>query len=440
MTNYPDSTAPFSSEAEEATLGSVLSNAYAYVEVAAFMKPDFFFLLRHQHIWQAIQRCAERKEDFDYLTVSRQLKNAGHLDDIGGDGYLLRLVSNTPNSMHAVTYARIVEKAAVRRRLLTAADEIKALALNEASDLGYVQTEAEKRLLNAIGTQAELHTAPLKDGVQSVFGYVEELMKGNTQVMGLPTGFRTLDKLLYGLKRGNLVYVAGRPGMGKSAFLLSIAMNVARLNKRVLFWTGEMNADEVAGRALAAESQLSGSDVMAGRLSAGEGGTWSRFVESAGRVSRLPIFIDDTPAISLAALRAAALRMVSRHGLDMLCVDYIGLMRGDTKGNRTQELGELSRGLKALAVELNVPLLCAAQLNREVDKRDNPQPRLSDLRDSGDLEQDANVVMFVYEDTEGISNVYVAKHRGGTCGVVPMLFDKPTTRWMDAVVHEVNLR
>lgn len=428
--------APYSEESEQAVIGAVLTNANVYHDVAAMLKADDFFLLRHRRIWTAIERIAGRGQEFDYLTVGNELRDMGTLDEIGGGMYLNQCVNNTPNSTRATLYAGIVAAASARRRLLEATDAIRALALDNDKGIDSVLQDAEKKLLDALGTMPERRTAHIQEPVRAVWDLVEEIMQGNKDLMGIPTGFRDLDKLLHGMKRGNLIYVAGRPGTGKSAFLLSIAMNVARFGKRVLFWTGEMSTEEVAGRALSSESGVS--NVLRGDLTPDE---MRVFVKAASRTGELPIWVDDSPGITLPQLRATAMRQSTRNGLDLLIVDYIGLMKAQGyEGNRTHEIGHLSRGLKALASELSIPVLCAAQLNRNLENRAEKRPQLSDLRDSGDLEQDGNVVIFLNPNYEtSTTDVIVAKHRGGATGDVPLMFQKHVTRFVDTTAYPVDL-
>ncbi len=442
-----DQSTPFSQEAEEAVLGAVISNPAAYIPVAAALNEQDFFLLRHQRIWKAINRIADRGEAFDYVTVHDELKALGQIDGIGGAAYLLRLVNNTPSSVHAMTYAKIVKRASTRRRMLIVADEIKALALNEELSLETATEEAETKLLSVMSGTQEKRTVHISDAVNRVVDHVEAAMAGDKTLMGIPTGFKDVDNMLQGMKRGNLIYVAGRPGMGKSAFLTSMARNVAgTYGKRVLIWTGEMIDEELATRVISSEAAINSQFMMAGEMEQPE---YNRFTEAYGRVAELPIWIDDTPKITPAKLRSIAIRETALHGVDLLFVDYIGLASlPGYEHNRVQEVGGLSRALKALATELNIPVVVAAQLSRECEKRQDKRPVLSDLRDSGDLEQDGNVVIFLYRDeiynaaTEfpGIAEVIIAKHRGGATGTVMMRFEREITKYVDVDTVTVDLK
>lgn len=384
--------APYSQEAEEAVIGSVLVNPNAYVALAAFLETDDFYLLRHQFIWQAIARLMERKEVADYLTIITELKNMGWLEDVGGPAYLTRLINNTPNAIHAEFYGRIVERAAVRRRLLKAADEIKALAVDEQLDLDRVVNESETRLFNVTDRQVKREFKPIYEAVNQYFDQIEYLMQNRDQSFGVPSGFKDLDTLLGGFQRSDLVIFAGRPGMGKTSFLLSAAANAARMGGRVAIFSMEMGADQIVQRLISMETGISSQKLRLAQLTPQE---YMRFVEAAGRVSNMHMFIDDTPALSPLQMRTKCRRLEHEHGLDMIMVDYLQLMNagGQYQNNRVQEISYISRALKELARELNVPLLSAAQLSRAVEQRQDKRPVLSDLRESGCIAGDELVYL-----------------------------------------------
>lgn len=391
--NAVDNLVPFSAEAEEAVLGAILANANVYYNVAAFLKAEDFFLLRHQRIWQAIQRIAERNEEYDFLTVSKELQDLGALDEIGGQAYLLRLVNNTPSASLADVYAHLVERAAIRRRLLAAADEIKALALNEVLSIEKVTEEAEARLFGVTENQLHRDLVPMREVVNEYFERMEQLMQNQGQPLGLPTRFRGVDELLGGLQKSDLLIFAGRPGMGKTSFLLSIALNTARSNNsRVAIFTMEMGREQIVQRLLSMETGINMQRLRLGKLEPQE---WSRFVEASGRLSQFQIFIDDTPALTPMQMRAKCRRLAREHGIDLVIVDYLQLMNagGLYENNRVQEISYISRSLKELARELNVPLFSAAQLSRAVEQRQDKRPQLSDLRESGCLAGESLVYM-----------------------------------------------
>lgn len=437
---------PYSQEAEEAVIGSILVNPNAYLALAAFLEADDFYLLRHQFIWQAIARLNERNEALDYLTIVTELKNMGWLEDIGGPAYLTRLINNTPSAIHAEFYGRIVERAAVRRRLLKAADEIKSIAVDEQLDIDRVVNEAEMRLFNVTDRQVKREFKPMYEAVSQYFDQIEYLMQNRDKSFGVPTGFKDLDQLLGGFQRSDLVIFAGRPGMGKTSFLLSAAANAARMGARVAIFSMEMGADQIVQRLISMETGINMQKLRLAQLTPQE---YMRFVEAAGRVSRMPMFIDDTPALSPLQMRTKCRRLEHEQGLDLIMVDYLQLMNagGQYQNNRVQEISYISRALKELARELNVPLVSAAQLSRAVEQRQDKRPVLSDLRESGSIEQDSDVVMFLYRDviyneaTEypNQADVIVGKHRNGPTGSVQLFYDGKLTKFMDGAVRRIDL-
>lgn len=443
---YDANTAPYSQEAEEAVIGAVLINPNAFVALSSFLKLEDFFMLRHQIIWNAFQRLGQRDEAIDYLTVTEELRAMSELEAIGGASYITRLINNTPNSIHAEFYGRIVERTSVRRRLMRVADEIKGLAVNEQLDLDEVVERAETQLFNVTDRQTSREFKPLSEAVNEYFDQMEYLMANQGVQFGVPSGFRDLDQLLGGFQRSDLLIFAGRPGMGKTSFLLSAAANAARLGQRIAIFTMEMGADQIVQRLISMETGINTQRLRLGQLTTQE---YSRFVEAAGRISRLQMYIDDTPALSPLQMRTKCRRLKHEHGLDMVIVDYLQLMNagGQYVNNRVQEISYISRSLKEMARELNAPFFSAAQLSRAVEQRQDKRPVLSDLRESGSIEQDADVVMFLYRDvvyneaTEfpNQAEVIVSKHRNGPTGTVSLYFDNTLTKFMDGVSRRVDL-
>ncbi|MDX1994748.1 MAG: replicative DNA helicase [bacterium] len=443
MLNQP---APYSQEAEEAVIGAVLINPNAFVTVSSFLKDDDFFFVRHQYLWRALLGLSERRERIDYLTLMEELKGQGHLEEIGGPAFLTQLINATPTSVHAEVYGRIVERASIRRRLMAAADEIKGLAADEAMTIETVTGEAEARLFNVTDRQVKREFVSLYEAINEYSDRVEHLMHNREESMGVPSGFRDLDELLGGLQRSDLLIFAGRPGMGKTSFLLSMAVNAARIGARVAIFTMEMGTEQITQRVISMETGIGTQQLRLGRLTPQE---YSRFIEAAGRVSNFPIYIDDTPAMTPQQMRTKTRRMAHEHGVDLVIVDYMQLMNsgGVYMNNRVQEISYISRALKELARELNVPLLSAAQLSRAVEQRQDKRPVLSDLRESGSIEQDADVVMFLYRDaiyneaTEfpNQADIIVAKHRNGPTGTISLYFEKSITKFMDGAIRRVDL-
>ncbi len=448
MTNQPlEQSVPFSPEAEEAVLGAILTDPDVYYNVAAFLKDEDFFLLRHRWIWQSIQRIAERSDTLDYLTVSQELSDLGHLDEIGGMAYLMRLINNTPTSVHGEVYGHLVERASLRRRLLTAADEIRGVALNEEMAIEQVVEMAEARLFNVTESQAQRDLVPMRIAISEYFDRIGQLMQSADQSLGLPTGFRAVDQLLGGLQRSDLLIFAGRPGMGKTSFMLSVALNAARFGSRIAIFTMEMGVEQILQRFISMETGISMQKLRLGQINVQEE---SRLFEAMDRLSHHNIFIDDTPALTPLQLRTKCRRMAHETGIDLIIVDYMQLMNagGLYENNRVQEISYISRHLKELARELNVPLFSAAQLSRAVEQRQDKRPQLSDLRESGSIEQDSDVVMFLYRDevyneaTEfpNQADIIVSKHRNGPTGTISLFFDRKITRFLDATAQNIDLR
>jgi len=381
---------PASIESEMALLGAVLVNPEAFLAISSFLQADDFFLLKHQHVWTAMQNLSNRKMPIDVLTAAEELDAAHHLEAIGGMGYLTQLLNSTPSSVHAEFYGQIVERASVRRRLMRAADEMKALARDEQIDLEMVISKSETTLFGVTERQMKRDFQTMRDAVGTYFDRIDSLIQNPGSSYGVPSGFRDLDSLLGGFQRQALMIFAGRPGMGKTSFLLSAAVNAARQNQSVAIFTMEMGAEEIVQRMIAMETAISSEKLRRGDLNAAE---YNRFVEAAGRISDFPIYIDDTPGLNPIQLRTKTRRLQHEFGLDLVIVDYLQLMNGGAafQNNRVQEIGYISRSLKELARELNVPVFSAAQLSRAVESRQDKRPQLSDLRESGCLTGDSRV-------------------------------------------------
>jgi len=441
-----DVNAPFSQEAEEAVIGAVLINPAAFTTLAAFLHKDDFFLKRHALIWESFDRLNQQGQAVDYLLVSQDLADHKHLDDIGGQHYLIQIANNTPTSIHAEYYGRLVERASVRRRLLEAADKIKALALDGESTVETILSEAEAALFSVSNTQGRRQFVSMEEALIAYYEHMEYKLRNQGSAFGVPSGFRDLDHLLGGFQKSDLVIVAGRPGMGKTSWLLTIAMNAARLGARIGIFTMEMGVEQIVQRMLSMETGISVQKLRLAQMNSSER---TRFVEALARLNDFQIFIDDTPAMTPMEIRAKSLRLKHEHGLDMIIIDYMQLMNAGRgyENNRVQEISFISRHLKELARELSIPVLSAAQLSRAVEQRQDKRPVLSDLRESGSIEQDADIVIFLYRDevyneaTEhpNQADLIVAKHRNGPTGTVSVYFQKELTRFEDGVTQRVDL-
>jgi replicative DNA helicase len=449
--------APHSREAEEALLGSLLMSDDDWFLVADKLTPEDFFIQRNGFVWAAMQRIKARKNGaIDNLTVVEELSKARdgvaddaptHLDAIGGAIYITKLITNSLGSIYSEEYAGIIERASVRRRMLGAASEIAKLATKESADLDTDIAEAEKALFNGVARRSKRNDARLKDVLVSHANRMHERASRakDKQVYGVPSGFSELDTLLGGFEKGYLIYLAGRPGMGKTALMLNIALNAARTGARVGFFSMEMSKPRLVSRLIAMETGISTAKQRAGRLTDQE---WALYFEAQDRLSKLPIILDDTPKLSPQAMRNKAIRWHGEHGLDIIFGDYIGLMSvpGMSLDNRNTLVTEISSANMALVRELDIPLIMASQLSRALENRKDKRPVPADLRDSGSLEQDADMILFIYrdevynEDTErpNQADIIIAKHRDGPTGSVPLYFRKELTQFSDLKKHSVD--
>ncbi len=430
---------PHSREAEEAVVGAVLINPEAYYDVAQFLAADDFYIHRHQWIWEAYTRLHEQRIPTDLLTLSEELDRMGQLAEIGGSAYLTSLVNQVPSSLNAESYGRIVEGHSIRRKMIVAANKIAALAYSEENMIDTVMNEAEKAVFNVSERRLKHDLQPISSVLSDYYDRIDELAKRPEDIMGVPTGFIDLDRMLNGLNPSDLLIIAGRPGQGKTGFLLSIAKNAALTHKKkVAIFSLEMSNEQVVQRLISNETGIDSQRLRSGKLTEQE---WPLFTHSIEVFSDTKLFLDDTPAITPMQLRTKCRRLHMEHGLDLIVVDYLQLMGGDTRNdNRVQEVSYISRNLKILARELNVPVLTAAQLSRAVEQRTDKRPVLSDLRESGSLEQDADIVMFIYRpdqyekdsDKHNVAEIIIAKHRNGPVGSVELVFRGALTKFENA--------
>ncbi len=436
---------PHNREAEEAVVGAVLINPEVYYDLAQFLQPDDFYIVRHRWIWEAFQRLHERRVPVDFLTVSEELEKANQLAEIGGPAYLTALINQVPTSLHAEAYGHMVEDAAIRRRLLTAANQVATIAYKESEAIENVMEEAEKSIFNVSERRLKKDLQPISTVLSDYYDRIDELARRPEEIFGVPTGFIDLDRMLTGMGKSDLLIIAGRPGQGKSGFLLSVAKNAALLHKKhVAIFSLEMSNEQVVQRLLAQETGIDSQRLRNGKLHEEE---WPLLTHAIEVLGDTRIFLDDTPAITPLALRTKCRRLHMEFGLDLVILDYIQLMGGDTRTeNRVQEVSYISRNLKILARELNVPVLAAAQLSRAVEQRTDKRPVLSDLRESGSLEQDADVVMFIYrpdqyeKDTvkQNVAEIIIAKHRNGPVGSVELIFRSALAKFENAATKYVQ--
>ena len=436
---------PHSREAEEAVVGAVLINPEVYYDVAQFLQADDFYIHRHKWIWDAFTRLHEQRTPIDMLTLSEELDRVSQLGELGGPAYLTALINQVPTSLNAESYGRIVEAHSIRRKMINAANQIAALAYNEESLVDTVMDEAEKAVFNVSERRLKHDLVPISSVLSEYYDRIDDLAKRDEEIFGVPTGFFDLDKLLSGLQPSDLLIIAGRPGQGKSGFLLSVAKNAALTHKKhVAVFSLEMSNEQVVQRLMAQETGIDSQRLRTGKLAEEE---WPLFTHAIEVFSDTKIFLDDTPAITPLQLRTKCRRLHMEYGLDLVIIDYLQLMGGDTRNdNRVQEVSYISRNLKVLARELNVPVLAAAQLSRAVEQRSDKRPVLSDLRESGSLEQDADIVMFIYrpdqyeKDTvkQNVAEIIVAKHRNGPVGSVELIFRGALAKFENAATKHVS--
>lgn len=436
---------PHSREAEEAVIGAVLINPEVYYDVAQFLQPDDFYIHRLRWVWEAFTSLHESRIPVDLLTVSEELGRKDHLNEIGGPAFLTSLVNQVPTSLHAEAYGRVVESHSIRRKLLNAANSVATMAYDEETGIDDVMDDAEKAIFSVSERRMTHDVQPIKKVMSEVYDKIDELSKRDDEVFGVPTGFKDLDKLLTGLNASDLLIVAGRPGQGKSGFLMSVARNAAVLHKKhVAVFSLEMSNEQVAQRMISQETGIDAQRLRTGKLNDDE---WPKFTHAIEMFSDTKLFLDDTPAVTPLQLRTKCRRIHMEYGLDLVIIDYLQLMGGETRNdNRVQEVSYISRSLKVLARELNVPVLTAAQLSRAVEQRADKRPVLSDLRESGSLEQDADIVMFIYrpdqyeKDTQkqNVAEIIVAKHRNGPVGSVELIFRPQLAKFEDAAKQHVR--
>ena len=434
----PDKTTPANPEAEESVLGALLIDPDAVIRVASFLRADDFYREKNGWIYQAILDLHERRQPADFITVVDELERRNQLQETGGATYITTLINNTPTAVHVEHYAHIVERTATLRRLIGAAGNIAALAYEEADDLDELVDRAEQLIFSVSERRVRRDLTPVRQIMHGVVDRIDFLQRHKGGILGVPSGFSKIDKVLGGFQKSDLIVLAARPGVGKTSLALNIAVNAAKRHaQRVAFFSMEMSNEQLVQRLLAAETGINQQRLRMGEI---EDDEWQMLVEAAGVLSDTLLFIDDTPAMSALELRTKARRLQAEFGLDLVIVDYLQLMRGEARSeNRVQEISYITRSLKSLARELEAPLIAISQLSRAVESRSDHKPILSDLRESGSIEQDSDIVMFIYreelikENTErkNIADIIVAKHRNGPTDTVPLYFDKELTRFAD---------
>lgn len=425
---------PQSSEAEASLLGSLLIDSEAIVKIADIIKAHDFYDERHRYIYEAAVSLYERHSPIDVLTLTEQLKNKELLSTVGGASYITELTNYVPTAAHVEQYAEIVATKAMRRRLIKASQDITGYSYDEARSFQDLIEEAEARLFEVSQRHVSQDLVSLEDILSASFDRLDELHKDKGKIRGIPTGFRDLDNMLGGFQRSDLIILAARPSMGKTALALNFAHNVAmKAGFPVVMFSLEMSKEQLVDRLLAAEAGVDAWNLRTGNLTDDD---FEKIGQAMGSLSEAQMFIDDTPGLTISDLRTKARREAHRRELGLIVVDYLQLMSGGNKfggdGNRVQEISEISRGLKSIARELNVPILALSQLSRSVESRSPQIPQLADLRESGSIEQDADVVAFMYREDyynpeserRSIVDLFIKKHRNGPTGHVEIFFDR----------------
>ena len=428
--------------AEQSVLGSLLIDRDAIIRIDSFLRPDDFYLPSNQLIFRAIKDLYQERQPSDLVTLSDRLDHAGQLDAAGGTAYLSSLLSAVPTSVHVEYYARIVERDAALRRLIAAGTDIVEIGFEDGITTEDALDRAEKKILEISQQRTTRDFVALDEVLETIFNRITPNNEDRSAIVGVGTGYSDLDALTGGFQRSDLIILAARPSMGKTAFALGITHGAALLHgKSIGIFSLEMSAEQLAYRLLSTETGIDSHRLRLGQVDDHE---WERLSRALGRLSEAKIYIDDTAAAGIMEVRSKARRLLAEQGLDMLVVDYLQLMSaGRRNDNRVQEIAEISRGLKGLARELNIPIIALSQLSRAVETRSDHRPMLSDLRESGSIEQDADLVMFIYRedkyeeetDKRGIAEIIVAKHRNGPVGSIHLRFFEQTARFADLERH-----
>lgn len=432
---------PQNIEAEQCILGGILIDNEALHKVLEIIGPDDFYRDNHRKIFLTFLELFEKNTPLDIITVTELLQKTGELTEVGGATYIASLVDSVPTTANIVHYAKIVKEKSILRNLITRATDIANLGFEASEDIEEILDKAEENIFSI--TQQRIQTAycPIREIIKETFKTIEQLSAKKDAVTGVPTGFIDFDRLTAGLQPSDLIIIAGRPIMGKTSFALNIAQHAAtRAGVPVGFFSLEMSKEQLALRMLCAEAKINSQKIRSGRLTEGD---WLKLTDAAATLSEALIFVDDTPALSVLEIRAKARRLKSEYNVGLLIVDYLQLMKGRGRADtREREISEISRSLKGLAKELNIPLVAVSQLSRKVEERPH-KPQLADLRESGAIEQDADLIVFIYRDEvyneetddKGIAEIMVKKQRSGPTGTVKLAFLDKYTRFENLATH-----
>src|SRR5690625_755367 len=430
---------PHNIEAEQAVIGAILIEPNAFSTASERITATDFYRTSHQVVFEAMFALFEKGEPIDMVTVTRWLQDADKLDISGGVPYLTNLAQSVPTAANIDYYSRIVEEKALLRRLIETATNIVTTTFSQEDAVAEVLDEAERSILEVSNKQNASAFKPIKDVLIDVYDNIEQLHHAKSDVTGIPTGYRDLDRMTSGFQRNDLIIIAARPSMGKTAFALNIAQNVAiNTDENVAIFSLEMGADQLVQRMLCAEGNINSQRLRTGKL---EQEDWEKLTLAMGSLSHAGVFIDDSPGIRVSDIRSKCRRLKQEYGLGMIIIDYLQLIQGNANSqeNRQQEVSEISRSLKGLARELEVPLIALSQLSRGVESRQDKRPMMSDLRESGSIEQDADIVGFLYRDDyyeteseqQNIIEIIISKQRNGPTGTVELAFVKEYNKFVD---------
>ena len=432
---------PHDIEAEQAIIGSMLTDKDAVISAIEVLKEEDFYREDNRAIYSAILNLYNRAEPIDIITVKAELEAMGKFEQVGGLEYLAELPEKVPTTANAQKYIKIVEEKSTLRNLIKTANEIIELGYDPTEEVEDIMENAEKKIFNIMQEKNQKGYSPLKDVLVESFNKLEELYNRKQHITGVPTGFTELDYKTAGLHGSELILIAARPAMGKSAFVLNIAANAAiKAKTPVVIFSLEMSKEQMVNRILCSEAMVDSNKVRTGKL---EEDDWVKLAGAIGPLSEADIYIDDTPGISITEIRAKCRKLKLEKNIGLVIIDYLQLVQGSNNrknGSREQEISEISRSLKILAKEIGVPVIALSQLSRAVEQRPDHRPMLSDLRESGAIEQDADIVMFLYRDDyynkdsekKDIAEVIIAKHRGGSTGTIELL-------WLGSYTKFVNL-
>ena len=422
---------PQSIEAEQSVLGSMLIDKEVVPVVMEILKPEDFYRPDHREIYNVIIELFDKAQPIDLITVSERLKLHGKLELVGGLEYLSNIATEVPTTANVRNYSKIVEEKALLRKLIKASSDIVDMGFNASEEVSYILDRAEQSVFDILQKRSSQGFVPIKDVLVDTFNNLEEMYNNKGNITGIPTGFNDLDFKTSGLHNSDLILIAARPAMGKTAFALNLAQNAAvHSHVPVAVFSLEMSKDQLVNRILCSEAMVDSNRMKTGKL---EDNDWQKVAKALAPLSEAPIYIDDTPGVSITEIRAKCRRLKLEHNLGLIVIDYLQLMQGSGKKggeNRQQEISEISRSLKILAKEINVPVICLSQLSRAPETRTDHRPILSDLRESGAIEQDADIVMFLYRDDyynpetekKNIAEVIIAKHRNGSTGTVELVW------------------